>query len=162
METLCSTGIESIKLIVGSVNNLKKPAEETPPMSIVADILSEDQRQVTLNLGDAVDVLRSLKQAKQTSLMGSMQSKGINAMVDPKVSALLACHNLGNPSGSSSHTRRSEPKKRVNGEKSVKVEEERELGMRGVPNSRSAMTVDNLVIATEKKSEHTECFLIGK
>lgn len=134
METFRSKCIDTVKLLVPAMQDVEQLLERREENVAVEDILMADQKQVVLNLDDAVTVLRSLTQANQTSSLSHMSSRDINALVDRKVSSLLASHNLGHimprkgGAGSSKSTQRTRTASRGRGRKRTRTEQDGNSG----------------------------------
>lgn len=67
MDKFRSKCIKCINLSKPVIENIRNPEISDETVS-AADLLMSDQKQVTLNRDDAVNVLRSLTQASQSSL----------------------------------------------------------------------------------------------
>ena len=92
MENFRSTSIDYIKQIVPIIQTIKDQTSTKASTSSVSSTFLAGQRHVTLNLDDAVQVLRSITQSPSTVSASKLSAKDIDAMVNRKVNALLSVH----------------------------------------------------------------------
>ena len=93
MENFRSTSIDYIKQIVPIIQGIKYQTSSKASASSVSSTFLADQHHVTLNLDDAVQVLRSITQSpSDVPASSKLSAKDIDAMVNRKFNALLSVH----------------------------------------------------------------------
>ena len=100
-ENFRSMSIDYIKKIVPLIQDLKDQTVSKSSASTVSSTFLSDQRHITLNLDDAVQVLRSITQAPSSMSANKLSAKDIDALVNRKVNALLSSHKISTKQASS-------------------------------------------------------------